>query len=214
MTETGPPWFRLDGRAALLVDNGNAALTLAIAEALQQAGASMPAILRGEDDLNSLISQIRQAAPFDIFVHVAPLDSGLAIHDTSSAMLDSSLALIETAFLSSQAAAQAMLDHQADQGAIIHVASPLARVGAAQRSTCTMAMHALRGLVAASALELGAKGIRVNLVEADLNDAHERALGAPASHADVAASIIYLASSASASIAGASLLLDAGWTAR
>jgi NAD(P)-dependent dehydrogenase (short-subunit alcohol dehydrogenase family) len=211
-----PLSFRLDGRRAVVTGRDADPCARAVIAALDNAGAERSFIDIAGMDGETLAARIGTERRFDIFVNLAARDEGVAICDDDAGLLDAMLGHIECAFLASQAAARIMLADRGARGhrAIVHVASPLARVGAAERSACTMAMHALRGLVAASALELAPQGIGVNLIEANLNDAHERAAPRPAGPADVAAAIVYLASAAGAAMAGASLLLDAGWTAR
>jgi NAD(P)-dependent dehydrogenase (short-subunit alcohol dehydrogenase family) len=207
--------FRLDGLTAVVV-GCESALRVAIVRAMIDAGArivSLPTTTKMTD----AAAAIANAPDFDVLVNLAGFDHGAPLQSVLDADLDEVIEeTIEGSFLVSQAAALKMGLRSAPQAAatIVHVGTPLARVGANERSLCCMAMHALRGLTMASAAELGALGIRVNLLEANLDEGRERALSHAASVESVAAGVVYLASPAATAMTGASLLLDAGWTAR
>jgi NAD(P)-dependent dehydrogenase (short-subunit alcohol dehydrogenase family) len=211
--------FRLDGRTAVVLGT-ESLLTAAVVQALVDAGAHVLDLLPAGDSpprVTNLSAAIAQLPTLDVLVNLIGLDGSGAIRSVSEEELDAVIeATVESSFLVSQAAAAKMSARSGGghSAAIIHVGTPLARVGAAERSLSCMAMHALRGLTIASAVELGPVGIRVNLLEANLDERRERALLQPPTAAGVASAIVYLASPAASAMTGSSLLLDAGWTAR
>ena len=102
-------------------------------------------------------------------------------------------------------------------------------VGSPNRSVYSMTKHAIEGLTKAMAVELAPKRIRVNsigptftdtpLVRRVVDTPEKRdfvmsPLGALARVEDIMAATVYLASSAAATITGAHLLVDGGWTAQ
>jgi NAD(P)-dependent dehydrogenase (short-subunit alcohol dehydrogenase family) len=211
--------FRLDRQTAWVI-GGDSKMRDAVVAALSAAGASIarsPAGRAPGSGIEPVLAEIGDAGALDIFVNLMGFDRGSAVGNVSEDELDAAIEdVVEASFLLSQAAASKMRSTKsiASLSSIVHVATPLARVGAADRSVCCMAMHALRGLTMASAVELGPMGIRVNMIEAAVDDNRERALSHAVTVDAVAASIVYLCSSAGAATTGSSLLLDAGWTAR
>lgn len=133
-------------------------------------------------------------------------------------------------FLAAQAAARRMVASRT-RGAIVHLSSQMGHVGAPERTVYCATKHAVEGLTKAMALELAPHGIRVNAVAptfaattmtaSSLRSGMQRGgvlaripLGRLAQPDDVAAAVLFLASSAAAMITGTSLLVDGGWTAR
>lgn len=216
---TGFSNFRLDGRTTVVIGT-EPSLIAVVTRALTDAGAHVVRLPSAGDSplrMADLAAAIAQLPPLDILVNLVGFDRGRPLQSIVEQELDDVIEeVVEGSFLVSQAAADKMRSRGAAEplASIVHVGTPLARVGAADRSLCCMAMHALRGLTMASAVELGPMGIRVNLLEASLDERRERALSHGATVEGIAASIIYLASSAAAGMTGASLLLDAGWTSR
>ncbi len=131
-----------------------------------------------------------------------------------------------------QAAAMAMREHG---GAIVNVTSRTALIGLPGSTVYGASKGALESLTRGAAVELAPYGIRVNAVAPGLTEtpmvrtwldeqadpaAFRRRVvadipqGRMATPEDVAAAICYLASDAAASITGASLSVDGGYTAR
>jgi NAD(P)-dependent dehydrogenase (short-subunit alcohol dehydrogenase family) len=191
-----------------------------VVEAMTVAGADvvhLPPVGHSLSRMAGLAAAIAQLPSLDILVNLIGFDRGAPVQSVCEQELDDVIEeAVEGSFLVSQAAADRMRSRAVAEtlASIVHVGTPLARVGASDRSVCCMAMHALRGLTMASAVELGPMGIRVNLLEASLDENCDRALSRGASVEGLAASIVYLSSSAAAGMTGASLLLDAGWTSR
>jgi len=137
---------------------------------------------------------------------------------------------IRAAFKISQAAAAAMV-RAGNGGSIIHISSQMGHVGGPRRSVYSMTKHAMEGLTKSMAIDLASTGIRVNavaptVVETSMtkpffeDPAYREAAMAMiplkqiAMPEDVAAAVVYLASSASRMVTGTSLKVDGGATAQ
>ena len=116
-------------------------------------------------------------------------------------------------------------------GSIINMSSQLGHVGAPKRSVYNMTKFAIEGLTKGMAIDLATKNIRVNTVcptyvETPMvkkffkNRKFKKwalsniPMGRIATEKDVANSVVFLASNASAMITGTSLIVDGGWTAK
>jgi NAD(P)-dependent dehydrogenase (short-subunit alcohol dehydrogenase family) len=134
---------------------------------------------------------------------------------------------VKAAFFTAQQAVRRMTKG----GSVIFITSQMGHVGAPNRTVYCASKHALEGLVKALAVELAPQGIRINsvaptFVETDLtrpmlaDPAFGQSvlsripLGQLGQPRDVAAAVVFLASSASSLITGTSLLVDGGWTAQ
>lgn len=170
----------------------------------------------------------------DVLINNAALDlSGPALLDTTLAdarrIFDVN---VFGALLMLQAAARAMRERG---GAIVNVTSRAALVGLPGSAVYGASKGALESLTRGAALELAPHGIRVNSVAPGLTDtpmistwvseqpdpaafraAKEATIpqGRLAAPQDVAAAICFLASDAAASITGACLSVDGGYTAQ
>ena len=127
-----------------------------------------------------------------------------------------------------QAAAKIMTKQAS--GSIIHMSSQMGHIGAANRTVYCMTKHAIEGLTKAMAVELAPSNVRVNSVAPTFI---ETPLTAPmfenedfkqdvlskipldriGTVEDIAAAVLYLASSSSNMVTGHSLRVDGGWTA-
>jgi meso-butanediol dehydrogenase/(S,S)-butanediol dehydrogenase/diacetyl reductase len=132
-------------------------------------------------------------------------------------------------FLCSQAFARAVIA-RSGKAAIVNLASTLGVVAAPNRAAYTASKHAVVGLTKQMAMELGAKGIRVNAVGPGVirTAMTERYFDDPAYvrrveglHAlercggpdEVAKAILFLASDEASFCTGTTLMVDGGWTA-
>jgi NAD(P)-dependent dehydrogenase (short-subunit alcohol dehydrogenase family) len=167
---------------------------------------------------------------FDILVNNAGTNRPKAFTAVSEEDFDTVLDLnLRAAFFVAQAVAQGMI-RAGRGGSIIHMSSQMGHVGGAQRSLYCSSKWALEGLSKAMALDLAPHGIRSNtiaptFVETPLTapffaDHSFRSavlskikLGRLGSVEDVMGAVVFLASSASAMMTGASVLIDGGWTA-
>lgn len=169
----------------------------------------------------------------DVLVNNAALDlSGVPLLDTT---LDQARRLMEVnvvgALLMLQEAARAMREHG---GAIVNLTSRLGHVGLAGSTVYGASKGALHALTRGAAVELAPFGIRVNAVAPGLTetpmvrtwiDEQPDPDAFRAKHAatipqgrfstpdEVAAAVLYLASDESASVTGASIPVDGGYTA-
>ncbi len=132
-------------------------------------------------------------------------------------------------FLSCQAFARNLVA-AGRKGAIVNLASTLGVTAAPNRAAYTASKHAVVGLTKEMAMELGAKGIRVNAVgpgvtrtpmtERYFQDADyaEKIRSIHALHRwgephEIAKAILFLASDDASFCTGTTLMVDGGWTA-
>ncbi|MFN3214249.1 MAG: SDR family NAD(P)-dependent oxidoreductase [Henriciella sp.] len=126
---------------------------------------------------------------------------------------------------------RAVLKSMPDGGRIVHISSQMGHVGSPNRTVYCMTKHAIEGLTKAMAVELAARGIRVNSVaptfvetpmtkpmldDPDFSAFVKRMipLGTVASTDDIAQAVLYLCGPAGKMITGHSLIVDGGWTAQ
>jgi NAD(P)-dependent dehydrogenase (short-subunit alcohol dehydrogenase family) len=167
----------------------------------------------------------------DIFVNNAGTNNPMPMVDVPVDVLDQMLGLnVRAAYLAAQGAVRAMVK-AGSGGVIINMTSQMGHVGSPGRTVYCMTKHALEGLTKAMAVELAPHNIRINSVAPTfietpltapmLAEPQFRAfidtmipLGRIGKPDDVAAAILFLASSAANMITGTSLLVDGGWTAQ
>lgn len=238
---------RLQGRRAL-VTGASRGLGRAIALALAAEGARVIAVARASADLTALqallgergetwaadvtgdelLARIESAGPLDVLVNNAGTNRPEAFVDVADATLDDLWNLnVRSVFRVSRAAARAMRAG----ASIVNITSQMGHVGSPRRTVYCMTKHAVEGLSKAMAVELAARGIRVNCVAPTfvetpmtgpmLADPGFKAfvdrmipLGRLATPEEVAAAVVYLASPAAAMVTGHSLVIDGGWTAQ
>lgn len=256
LDETGvprTPTFRLDGKRALVTGAGRG-IGLALAAALAQHGAAVTLCSRSRDQLEAAAAAIRadgdaaevlvldvtDAAsvrrtissldPFDILVNCAGGNQPAPFLEVEADDYDALMALnVRAVFFTTQAVASRMVA-TGTRGSIINISSQAGRIAAAGRSVYTVSKHAVEGLTKVLAVELAAKGIRVNsicptFIETDMtrpsleNAAFRQfvlsriRLGRLGVVEDLMGAVVFLASEASSLMTGASLVIDGGWTA-
>jgi len=173
----------LDGQVALVTGAGRG-IGRACAEGLADAGASVIAVARSENDLAELrahasgkidtwnadvtsddfIARIESIERLSILVNNAGGNRPQSFVDVDTDSLDFVIDLnVRAAFLVAQAAAKTMLA-QGIEGSIVNMSSQMGHVGSPKRTVYCMTKHAIEGLTKAMAVELAPNGIRVNTV--------------------------------------------------
>ena len=167
----------------------------------------------------------------DLLVNSAGANIPEPLLDVSEAHLDRLINLnIRAVFLMAQGAVKKMVA-QGGGGAIVNISSQMGHVGAPNRVVYCMTKHAVEGHTKSMAVEVAPLGVRVNsvaptFIETAMTQPFLAApgfrkwvldrvpLGRLGTEADVAAAVIFLASSAASMITGTSLIVDGGWTAQ
>jgi NAD(P)-dependent dehydrogenase (short-subunit alcohol dehydrogenase family) len=171
----------------------------------------------------------------DILVNCAGMNIPEPFVAVTEDHLDRMIALnVKGMFLVAQAAAKKMLElpeRKTRGGAIVHITSQMGHIGAAGRTVYCMTKHAIEGLNKAMGVELAPDNIRVNaiaptFVETPLTKpmferpefskwVYDRIpLGRLGVLEEVVAAALFVASPAASLMAGASLVIDGGWTAQ
>ncbi|WP_136709472.1 glucose 1-dehydrogenase [Agromyces sp. H66] len=157
----------------------------------------------------------------DVLVNNAGIANAAPIEHYTRAKWDAVIAVNLTGtFLGCRAVVPVM--KAAGRGSIINISSVEGLRGSPGLHGYTASKFAVRGLTKSLAVELGPAGIRVNSVHPGLiltemttridPDALVIPLGRPARPADVAGTIVFLASDASAYTTGAEFVVDGGMT--
>ena len=178
---------------------------------------------------DEFLKRIAGLERLDILVNNVGTNKPEPFIDVTEQTLDLMLTFnVRSAFLTAQAAAKIM--SFVASGSIIHMSSQMGHIGAANRTVYCMTKHAIEGLTKAMAVELAPSNVRVNSVAPTFI---ETPLTAPmfenedfkqdvlskipldriGTVEDVAAAVLYLASSSSNMVTGHSLRVDGGWTA-
>ncbi len=219
--------------AALLAEAGATVIAVArTADDLSSLETEYPGQIHGwAEDVtgDKFMQRLTALEQLDILVNNVGTNKPQPFTEVETEVLDHMLSLnVRTAFLVAQAAATIMVKQ--GSGSIIHMSSQMGHIGAANRTTYCMTKHAIEGLSKAMAVELAPKNVRVNCVaptfiETPLTQPmfedeafKQEVLGKiPLNRigkvADVAAAVLYLASSAANMVTGDSLKVDGGWTA-
>ncbi len=166
----------------------------------------------------------------DVLVNNAGTNRPQAFVDVDAETLHRVIDLnVRAMFQTAQAGARAM-HRNGTAGSIINMSSQMGHVGSPGRTVYCMTKHAVEGLTRAMAVELAPRGIRVNSIAPTfietpitrpmLDDpafsefVHGMIpLGRVGQPDDVAAAVLFLASSRSGLVTGHSLKVDGGWTA-
>jgi NAD(P)-dependent dehydrogenase (short-subunit alcohol dehydrogenase family) len=219
--------------AALLAEAGATVIAVARTRGdLESLQAQYPQQIQcWEEDVTNetFLQRISALEQLDVLVNNVGTNKPQPLIDVELETLDLMLLVnVRAAFLAAQAAARIMTKQ--GSGSIIHMTSQMGHIGAANRTVYCMTKHAIEGLSKAMAVELAAQNVRVNCVAPTFIETpltkpmfenkafKEEVLGKiPLNRIgkveDVAAAVLYLASSASSMVTGDSLKVDGGWTA-
>ncbi len=220
--------------AVVAVADRNAEGAAAVAEAVRRAGGRAHGFALDVADAGSVETFIaaaeRALGRLDVLVNSAGVREIVSVLDLSLAEWQRVMGVNATGtFLCSQAFARAVIA-RSGKAAIVNLASTLGVVAAPNRAAYTASKHAVVGLTKQMAMELGAKGIRVNAVGPGVirTAMTERYFDDPAYvrrveglHAlercggpdEVAKAILFLASDEASFCTGTTLMVDGGWTA-
>lgn len=184
----------LQGRTALVVGTGPVADV--VAARLREAGTATAG----------------DAAPLDILVQVLPAPPDAPADEIAATSLDFVSATIQ--------ATRTALPRMRPGGRIIFVTGAFGVVPARLRASAASASAALAAYARTLAMELGPRGILVNVVACGPTDAPDDArlishvpLGRAAGPEDVAHAALFLCVPTSAYVTGHVLVVDGGWSA-
>lgn len=207
------------------------ARTAADLDSLREARPGLVETWREDVTATAFHDRVEALSRLDILVNNAGANTPQPLAEVDDATLQSVLKLnVEAAFRTARAAVRVML-RQKTGGAIINMSSQMGHVGCANRTVYCMTKHALEGLTRAMAVELAPHGIRVNAVAPTFTETSltrpmlkkpefnefvmERIpMGKLPQVEDIAAAVLFLASSRARMITGDSLRVDGGWTAQ
>ena len=221
--------FAKEGAELVLVARSSDALASVEAEIRDAGGRarSVSCDITRHDQIERLFGSLDRC---DVLVNNAGSNRPQPFLDVDTETLDSLLALnVRSVFLTAQAAVRVMA--RQGGGVIVNMSSQMGHVGAPERTVYCMTKHAIEGLTKAMAVELAPRGVRVNAVaptyiETPLTQPffasggfRDKVLGAiPLGRIgrveEVAAAVLFLASSEASLITGTSLLVDGGYTAQ
>jgi len=247
------PSFRLDGKRALVTGAGRG-IGLAMAAALAQAGAEVTLVARSSNEIEQVANEINASGQkahavtldvsdinavkqffndrpaFHIVINNAGTNRPKSITEVTEDDYDAVLDLnVKSAFFTSQAASQRMIDEDI-KGSLIHIGSQMGHVGGPNRSLYCASKWAIEGMNKAIALDLAKFGIRSNTIcptfietpmtrpffedKAFLDSVLSKIkLGRLGTVEDLMGAVVFLASDASSLMTGTSMILDGGWTA-
>lgn len=202
----------------------------AAADALKTGGGKANVLQLDVLDASATAEKIEAAGPFEILVNNAGTNRPKPMLDITEDDFDAVVDLnFRAAYFVDRAVVKGMIAAGV-KGSIIHMSSQMGHVGSPRRTVYCGSKHAIEGLTKALAVEVGGHGIRVNSIcptfivtemtrpffeDAAFRDAvmSKIKLGRLGEVEDIMGPVVFLASDASALVTGASLLVDAGWTA-
>ena len=156
------------------------------------------------------------------------------ISHPSARFADHSLEVVNDVFNTNVMGVWHAMQHQipamlkVGSGSVVNIASILSRSGAPWMAPYGMSKHAVVGLSKSAALDYAEQGLRINVVSpgpmqtpmfdralADIGDDMEKFAGGipksgPSDPADVAKTVLYLASDEASTVTGANIIVDGG----
>ena len=175
-----------------------------------------------EDDWARVVDRtVAEFGSIDVLVNNAGIANAAPIEHFTTAKWDAVIAVNLTGVFRGCRAVVPTMKHQAS-GSIINISSVEGLRGSPGLHGYTASKFGVRGLTKSLAVELGPAGIRVNSVHPGLiltdmttridPEALSIPLGRPALPEDVAGTVVFLASDASAYTTGAEFVVDGGMT--
>lgn len=242
--------FDLTGRTALVVGGGSgigeacahglaahgaqvicADLDLSAAQRVaQDIGAPATALALDMRDSASIAAALRDAPPLDVLVSTPSINVRKPLLEISDAEFDRVIGLnLRGTFMLMRHVARGMAER--GRGSIIVFSSIRGEVVEPGQGVYAATKAGVRQMCRALASELGARGVRVNLIAPGVVEtpltapirnhpdwyrayAEKNALRRWAQPHEMAGAVVYLASDASSYVTGAVLYVDAGWTAQ
>jgi NAD(P)-dependent dehydrogenase (short-subunit alcohol dehydrogenase family) len=202
----------------------------AVVEVLAGAGLAVEGVALDVTDTGRVAAFVAGAPPFDILVNNAGAARHAHVLEITEADYDAVLALnLRAVLFVSQAVARRLVG-AGRPGSIINISSQMGHVGGANRAVYAASKFGVEGLTRAMAIDLAAKGIRVNticptFIETELS---ARSLADPSFRSwvlskiklgrlgrleDIMGPVVLLASDAAQLMTGSSLVVDGGWIA-
>ena len=223
----------LAGAGATVAATGRSAAALAdvVAEITSAGGHAFPFVLDVRDvaEIRRVFAEIRtELGAVDLLVNNAGLGANHPAEDVTEADWDDMMAVnLRGLFFCCQAAGRIMLDQ--GRGRIVNISSQAGIVGIRDHAVYSASKGGVNLLTKVLALEWSERGVTVNAVAPTfiytpgtaerLDQPEYRAavveripIGRVGSIDDVAAAVIYLASSAGSMVTGHILAVDGGWT--
>ena len=229
--------FRLDGKVAV-VTGASRGLGGAMADALEEAGARVIRVARGNTEISAdlsdratVMSLLDRAGDAEILVNNAGIIRRSAFLESTEADWDAVMDVnLRAIYTLSRHFAQRLVRRET-RGAIINVVSMLSFQGGVRVAAYAAAKSGLLGLTRAMANELAPMNINVNAIAPGymatdntqaLRDDPERSrdilaripAGRWGTPDDLTGAVVYLASPAAAYVHGSVLAVDGGWLAR
>lgn len=199
---------------------------------VQSASGSAQYIHADVRDSTEMAHLVGQATAGGNTLYAAVNNAGIS--HASARFADHSLDVVKDVFTTNVMGVWHAMQHQippmlaAGGGAIVNIASILSRSGAEWMAPYGMSKHAVVGLSKSAAMDYAEEGLRINVVSPGpmQTPMFDRALadiggdmgkfaggipkGGPADPADVAKTVLYLASDEAATVTGANIIVDGG----
>lgn len=183
-------------------------------------------------DSTAMAHLVEQATEGGNTLYAAVNNAGIS--HASARFADHSLDVVKDVFATNVMGVWHAMQYQippmiaAGSGSIINIASILSRSGAEWMAPYGMSKHAVVGLSKSAAMDYAEQGLRINVVSpgpmqtpmfnralTDIGDNMEKFAGGipkggPANPADVAKTVLYLASDEAKTVTGANIIVDGG----